>query len=266
VFFFSSYTYYTLYGKSLTSRNIKDNQLQIFLPSSSTDLLDNEEHSIRRSSSPSSASAGKTKQHKGQSIKVKPKIKDVIINANERRRKDEQIKEETDKLVNVTAELKRIPSDNYSDAIDLIDKSLPNFETSTIRLELLKRKFKLQRNYLRLLKQKSTPTIEERSKLELLQIGFFATMTEMAHRENVQDAFNEKRKYMEELVDDSGLNREKWYRFQMEKINSRLPRREQGIEDDRVAPEFIPDRWQVDFLNAVDAEQSIIIVAPTASG
>ena len=42
------------------------------------------------------------------------------------------------------------------------------------------------------------------------------------------------KKYMEELVDDSPLDHEKWYRFQLEKINSRLPRREQGIQDDRM--------------------------------
>jgi hypothetical protein len=251
-----------LYGKSLTSRDIKDSQLQIFLPRSSTHLSDNEGHSVSRSNSPSSASTVRKKQqHENQ-----PKKEDIIKAENMQRLKDKQIREETDKLANVEAGLKQIPPDNYSDAIDHIDKSLPNFKTSTIRGKLLKSKFELQRNYLRLLKQKNTPTIEERSKLELLQIGFFATMTEMVHLDDVQDAFNKNREYMEELVDDSTIDREKWYRFQMEKINSRLPRREQGIEDDRVAPEFIPDRWQVDFLNAVDAEQSIIIVAPTASG
>ncbi|CAF1144509.1 unnamed protein product [Rotaria sordida] len=263
----SCYTYYTLYGKSLTSRDIKDNQLQIFLPPSSKHLPDNEGHSVSRSNSPSSASAGRKKQqYENQPKRNLPKKKDIFTEANKKRLEDEEIREETNKLVNVEAGLKQIPSDNYSDAIDLIDKSLPNLETSTIRLKLLKSKFRLQRNYQRLLKQKNILTIEERSKLELLQIGLFATMTEMVHLENVQDAFNEKRKYMEELVDNSTIDREKWYRFQMEKINSRLPRREQGIEDDRVAPEFIPDRWQVDFLNAVDSEQSIIIVAPTASG
>ncbi|CAF5057508.1 unnamed protein product, partial [Rotaria sp. Silwood1] len=71
--------------------------------------------------------------------------------------------------------------------------------------------------------------------------------------------------FTEELVDDSPLDREKWYRFQLEKINSRLPRREQGIRDNRL-PDFIPDKWQVEFLDAVDKRQSIIIVAPTASG
>jgi len=115
------------------------------------------------------------------------------------------------------------------------------------------------------LKKKTNLSIEEKSKFELLQIGFFATLCEMAHIENIVDAFNEKKKYMEELVNDSSLDTEKWYRFQLEKINSRLPRREQGIQDDRV-PDFIPDKWQVDFLDAVDKRKSIIIVAPTASG
>ena len=90
-------------------------------------------------------------------------------------------------------------------------------------------------------------------------------MTEMAHLENTVDVFDKKKKYMEELIDDTPLDQEKWYRFQLEKINSRLPRRELDIPDNRV-PDFIPDHWQVEFLDAVDKRQSIIIVAPTASG
>ena len=140
-----------------------------------------------------------------------------------------------------------------------------NFQTSINRFELLKRKFHFQRKYFQILKKKDSLTIEEKSKFDLLQIGYFATMTEMAHIENIVDVFNEKKKYMEELVEDSSVDREKWYQFQLEKINSRLPRREQGIPDTRV-PDFIPDKWQVDFLDAVDKQQSIIIVAPTASG
>jgi hypothetical protein len=130
---------------------------------------------------------------------------------------------------------------------------------------MLKRKFDLQRKYLRSLKKKNILTIEEKSKLELLQIRFFATLCEITHLENVVDAFKEKKKFMEELVDGSPLDAEKWYRFQLEKINSQLPRREQGERDDRM-PDYIPDKWQVDFLNAIDKRQSIIIVAPTASG
>jgi superfamily II RNA helicase len=190
----------------------------------------------------------------------------MIIEKNTKRILDKRTDDETDKVKNVLARLKQLQADNYPDAIDLIDESLPNFETQTKRLELLERKFDLQRKYLRLLKKKTNQlSSEEKSKFELLQIGYFATLCEIAHLENVVDAFGEKKKFMEELVDDSPLDAEKWYRFQIEKINSRLPRREQGERDDRV-PDFIPDKWQVDFLNAVDKRQSIIIVAPTASG
>ena len=101
--------------------------------------------------------------------------------------------------------------------------------------------------------------------LHLLQIGYFATMTEMSHHEHVIDALSEKRKEMEELSGQGHVDRESWYRFQMEKINSRLPRRELGVADPRAA-DFIPDQWQVEFLNAVDRRQSMIIVPLTASG
>ncbi|CAF1134816.1 unnamed protein product [Adineta steineri] len=58
---------------------------------------------------------------------------------------------------------------------------------------------------------------------------------------------------------------ESWYRFQVETVNSQLPRAQNTKKDERV-PHFIPDEWQVKFLTAVDDKQSIIILAPTASG
>ncbi|CAF3945072.1 unnamed protein product, partial [Rotaria sp. Silwood1] len=243
----------------------KDNQLQIILPTASSLASIDEANPTDRSNSPIASGSKKQQQHKGQPREVKQTKAQRIIEQNNQRMMNKRLSEETDKMRNVEDQLTKIPSDNHSDAIDLIDERLVNFETSTIRLELLKRKFDLQRKYLRTLKKKQNLTIEERSTLELLQIGFFATMTEIAHLENVVDAFSEKMEFMEELVDDSPLDREKWYRFQLEKINSRLPRREQGIRDNRL-PDFIPDKWQVEFLDAVDKRQSIIIVAPTASG
>ena len=90
-------------------------------------------------------------------------------------------------------------------------------------------------------------------------------MTEMTHHEHVIDAFSEKKKEMEELTGQAHIDRESWYRFQMKKINSQPPRRELGVADAR-ASDFIPDQWQVEFLNGIDRSQSIIIVAPTASG
>jgi superfamily II RNA helicase len=247
-----------LYGKSLTSYDVRDSQLQIVLPTAST----NEEIATISASMPVDK---KTKKTKGQSKKVHQTKAEIIIEANKQRKLDKRVDNETDKLANVEDILKQVPLDDYSKGIDIIDDSLSKFETSINRLELLKRKFRLQRKYLHSLQKKDILTIEEKSKFDLLQIGYFATMTEMAHLENTVDVFNEKRKYMEELVDDESLDQEKWYRFQLEKINSRLPRRELGTPDKRV-PDFIPDQWQVEFLNAVDKRQSIIIVAPTASG
>ncbi|CAF3620740.1 unnamed protein product [Rotaria sp. Silwood1] len=106
---------------------------------------------------------------------------------------------------------------------------------------------------------------KEKAKLDYLEIDYFATMTEIIHIENIVDVFNEKKKSMEELLNNSPLDQEKWYRIQMEKINSRLPICQEDIPDTRV-PNFIPDNWQIEFLDAVDKQQSIIIVSPTSSG
>ena len=263
------YNYFTLYGKSLTTRDVRDGHIQIVLPtaSSSAALVDDEATAGDRAES-ASASAGdkkKKQQHKNQPKKVVPTKADKIKEQNKQRIMNGLIDDETNKLAHVEGRLKLVPLDDFADAIEVLDECLPSFATPVNRLELLKRKFDLQRKFLRSLKKKSTLTIGERSKFELLQIDFFASMAEITHLENVLDPFTVKKKFMEELVDDAALDAEKWYRFQLEKINSRLPRREQGIVDQRVA-DFTPDRWQVDFLDAVDQRQSVIIVAPTASG
>ena len=172
---------------------------------------------------------------------------------------------ETDQLVHVEELLKTISFDDHAKIIETIDQGLLRFQTSDNRLKLLRRKFRSQRKYLENLKKKTALTSEEQSRLDRLRINFFATMSEMVRLENLANVFDQKKKYLEELVGQSPLDLEIWYRFQLEKINSRLPRREQGIPDRRVI-DFIPDKWQVDFLDAVDKQQSIIIVAPTASG
>ncbi len=249
----------------MTSRDIRDSQLQIVLPTASTPAPANEETDEDRTDSASTSAGKKKPKTKGPSKKVHQTKAEKIIEENKQRKLDKLVVNETDQIANVEDLLKQSSSNNYSKAIDIIDESLPNFKTPTNRLDLLKRKFRFQREYLQLFKKKNVLTIEEKSKLDLLQIGHFATLAEMAHLENIVDPFNEKKKYLEELIDDAPLDHEKWYRFQLEKINSRLPRREQGIPDSRV-PDFIPDKWQVDFLNAVDKRQSIIIVAPTGSG
>jgi superfamily II RNA helicase len=242
----------------LTSRDVRDNHLQIVLPTASTSALKNDEAARTDDN-------GKKRKSKGQSKQVPQKKADKIREEHRQEKLEKRIDDEAEQIIHLEDRLKEISIDDYSTAIDLIDQSLSKFETSTNRLKLLKRKFRLQRKYLELLRKKNELTIEEKSQLDLLQIGYFATMTEMVHQENIVDVFDQKTKYMEELVDQSPFDHEIWYRFQLEKINSRLPRREQGIPDSRI-PDFIPDQWQVEFLDAVDKQQSIIIVAPTASG
>ena len=250
----------------MTTRDVRDSQLQITLPTaSSVAVADEAAAADRGSSASSSGNKKKGQHHKSQPNKAPPTKAQQIIEQNKKKKLGECIDEETNRLRHVELRLKQLTAEQYPEAIEVIDESLLNFTTAAIRLDLLQRKLDFQRRYLRTLRKKSTLTHEEQATSELLQIGFFATLTEMAHLENEIDPFKIKNKYMEELVDQKPLDPEGWYRFQVEKINSRLPRRERGTTDSRIA-DFIPDPWQVQFLDAVDQRHSIIIVAPTASG
>lgn len=244
---------------------MRDHQYQIVLPTACTPVPSNPEATSDRAEASASAGTKKKQQHKGQSKKAQPTKAELIIEQNTKRMMDKRLEEETVKGKNLDAQLNQVHPDDYDEKISLIDRGLHNFEITAKRLEMLKKKLDLQRTHLRLLKRKANRSIEEQSKLELLRVGLFATLCEMTHLENVADAFAEKKKFMEELVGTPSPDAEQWYQFQLETINSRLPRRAGGEPDKRVQ-DFIPDEWQVRFLNAVDNRQSIIIVAPTASG
>ena len=202
-----------------------------------------------------------------------PTNADVIRDENKRKMEAERVAEENRKLVNIEVLLKGIPAEDYSSAIHRIDLNLPDFKTPEVRLKLLQRKLDLERNYLRALRMKPILTTAEEAKLEYLPVACLATMSHMVKSEDIHhetDIFEKKNTLMEELIDYSPVDFERWYRFQIEKVNSRLPRREQGQPDDRTLlftnEKWNPDPWQVEFLHAVEQQQSVIIVAPTASG
>ncbi|KAJ3261366.1 putative ATP-dependent RNA helicase ddx60 [Boothiomyces macroporosus] len=54
--------------------------------------------------------------------------------------------------------------------------------------------------------------------------------------------------------------------FQLEYCGHLLPRKTYSVHDDRVSKFFVPDRWQVGMLDAVDERKSILVSAPTSSG
>ncbi|CAF5134197.1 unnamed protein product, partial [Rotaria sp. Silwood1] len=118
------YTYFTLYGKSLTSRDIKDNQLPIVLPATHSANMDRAD----------SASGNKKKQKKIHQTKA-----EKIIEENKQRKIDKYMVDESSQIVNVEDLLKHISYDNYSKAIEIIDGNLSKFKTSINRLDLLTR-------------------------------------------------------------------------------------------------------------------------------
>ena len=252
-----SYAYFTLYGRSLNSRDIQDSQYRIALPTVPS--------KSGEQSTASGSDAKKALKPKGQGKKPQQNKAAKIIEENKQRKLEKRAENETEKLTHLESQLTQIPAHDSAQTVALLDAHLVSIELAEHRLELLEQKFRAQRKWMQSLRTKSNLTNEEASQLELLHVGYFATMAEMVQIKNIDDTFEAMKKFMEELVKQRPLDRDGWYRFQLAKINSRLPRREQGTRDGRV-PNFIPDQWQVAFLDAVDKRESIIIVAPTASG
>lgn len=248
------FDYFTLYGESLTTRDVQDRQYRIILPK------------IVEETTTSATATAKNEKTKAKAKTKTTKSKaDDIREQNLKRKAEKRDDEETLRLDIIDQQVQKIPPTDLPTIIDLLDESLPTFKSSNVRLEILQRKFDYQRKYLRTFRRKSSLTIEEQSKLELLRISYFATLCELIDIENISNPFEVKMKFMEDLLGQSSVTKNDWYRFQLETINSRLPRRETNSFDPRV-PEFLPDPWQVKFLDAVDREDSIVIVAPTASG
>ncbi|CAF1475790.1 unnamed protein product, partial [Didymodactylos carnosus] len=156
--------------------DIKDNQLQIVLPSSST--VDSTE---------------KQKQEKKAKYSTKAQ---KIVEDNIKRQADIKIQEEDEQMLRITNMLKTIPKNNYFDLIKILDSNLQSrsscIQTSTNRLKLLTLKMKYQRKYLQLLL--TTTDNKNKNILEQLRIEYFATLTSITDLEKITNPFKEKKK------------------------------------------------------------------------
>ncbi|CAF1290415.1 unnamed protein product [Didymodactylos carnosus] len=263
------YTYFTNYGQSLTTKDIKDNQLEIALY----------------------RYPERTEQKQETEAKISGK-KRRILEEKDKADREKKVRVELEQMSIIEKMLETKIND--LDRIEVIDRQLfptlsSSIQTPNNRLKLLKRKMKYQQKLL-------LTTTRERTKneLEQLRIAYFATLTLITHLEdsmerckvcsnvidekkhkcgNVmcnKDPFEQKKDDMKNILllsstQDASELAENWYRFQMELVNSQQPRAQNTTEDVRVT-DFVPDEWQVKFLNAVDKRQSVVILAPTASG
>ena len=133
---------------------MQDNHVQIVLPTTS----------IEATTSATDVDDGKKQKIKGAS-KAIPQKKAVKIKEENRQHKLEKRKEsETEQIVNVEDLLKTISADDHAKTIEIIDRSLPDFQTTDSRLKLLRRKFRAQRKYLQNLKRKTNSTVEAQTR------------------------------------------------------------------------------------------------------
>ncbi|CAF5223400.1 unnamed protein product, partial [Rotaria magnacalcarata] len=99
------YTYFTLYGKSLTSRDVRDNQLQIVYPATSSYTSNSEGLDSNRVASAS----GDKKKRKGKNLskQVHQTKAEKIIEENKQRKLDKSIGSERDQVTSVEDLLKQ---------------------------------------------------------------------------------------------------------------------------------------------------------------
>jgi hypothetical protein len=263
------YRYLTLYGDSLTkTEKAGQNVVQITIPPSNREvnnaIVPTEQHH------PSSASAHYTGRPSAERIKAENTERIV----NHQRKAEEEILGKKTKEITEWEQ-----KEKWKEALETIDQTLFYIKTREIRLELFRRKRLIfeKRIFPPVLKAEATEDDIKNIATATdaidnnLKISYFTTLTNIIDLdESVRDYWANNTNdniedCMKQLLGRPQVTKELWYRWQIEHIDSWLPRRKQNIKDKRV-DDFYPDEWQVKFLDAVDRNESCIIVAPTSSG
>ncbi|XP_027035542.1 probable ATP-dependent RNA helicase DDX60 [Pocillopora damicornis] len=223
----------------------------------------------------------KKKKGKNKDGKMGEKAK-RIIEQNDKKRKDEERKKDQEKWNNFLKDIdNNLKKDKFSTVLQLVDKYLEDCKTPELHLQALMKKAQsclgawqqtraadAESNDMKypvlLLKsvQKmaedfhSLLTVKEKKKLAgfMRKLGFddiAATLYDLPEES--------ERKAQQLSVHTTST------RFQLDCMGHLLKRETRTDRDSRV-DHFIPDTWQRELLDAVDKNESAVIVAPTSSG
>ncbi|PFX17719.1 putative ATP-dependent RNA helicase DDX60 [Stylophora pistillata] len=210
------------------------------------------------------------------------KKKKQIIEENERRIQGQLKEKDEEKWQHFKKEIaSNLKKDNHDTVLQLVDKYLADGKSPDLRLYALMEKAKTCMaawQHTRTLDPESNDlkypvllmesvqkmaygyqdllTVEYKKKLSgfMQKLGFSDIASMFYHR-----AEERERKTKELYVHSSSV------RFQLEHMGHLLKKAERTDPDPRV-DHFIPDTWQRELLNAVDKNESAIVVAPTSSG
>ncbi|XP_068713426.1 probable ATP-dependent RNA helicase DDX60 isoform X5 [Montipora foliosa] len=217
------------------------------------------------------------KKGKKKEGKVSQKAKQ-IIEANEQKRREEEQGKDQEKWKHIEKSLR---SENYSNALQLVDEFLTKCKSPDFSFQALMKKAQTCLDAWQDTRSRYPKSNEMKYPVLLMEC-----VRKMYHEFSIHLTRKDKKKlagYMQKLgFDDISVifydlkpdteNKARQLsvhttsaRFQLEFMGHLLKREERADRDPRV-DHFIPDTWQRELLDAVDNNESAVIVAPTSSG
>ncbi|KAM7443056.1 putative ATP-dependent RNA helicase ddx60 [Porites harrisoni] len=224
-----------------------------------------------------------TKKKKGKDKTAKMSSKAAkIIEDNKRKRKEQQQEKVKEKWTHVMVEIdKNLKRDNYSTALQVLDKFLTDCESREFSLQALMKKAQSCLDAWQ--DTRSRDAISNDMKYPVLLMESVRKITEefevfltdkdkkkMAGYmqklgfEDIAAMFYKLNPETDRKAGKLSLNTTS-ARFQLEHMGHLL-KREERTDPDRRVDHFIPDTWQRELLDAVDNNESAVIIAPTSSG
>ncbi|CAH3109022.1 unnamed protein product, partial [Pocillopora meandrina] len=223
----------------------------------------------------------KKKKGKKKDGKMGEKAK-RIIEQNKKKRKDEERQRDQEKWSNFLEDIdNNLKKDNFSTVLQLVDKYLADCKTPELHLQALMKKAQSCLGAWQQTRAANAGSNDMKYPVLLLESvqkmaeDFHSLLTDKDKKKLAgftrKLGFDDIAATLNDLPEESERKAQQLSvhttsaRFQLDYMGHLLKRETRTDRDSRV-DHFIPDTWQRELLDAVDNNESAVIVAPTSSG